>query len=180
MRDLEITRRQAAVSEQLSQGGAEGMRAIREGNALGTDFWTGGLSWVHEQGPELIDLPNGTRVIPHSSSLREEYERGAADVIEAAGGGYNAGGLNTPTILEQAIRTAQPENLRAAERTGNPSSNIKQRMEMPKPSPNVMVTIPKLADQIFVREKADIENLVNQLAYRFQAHAINRVVHAVR
>ena len=180
MRDLEITRRQAAVSEQLSQGGAEGMRAIREGNALGTDFWTGGLSWVHEQGPELIDLPNGTRVIPHSSSLREEYERGAADVIDAATGGYNAGGLNTPTILEQAIRTAQPENLRAAERTGNPSSNIKQRTEMPKPSPNVMVTIPKLADQIFVREKEDIENLVNQLAYRFQAHAINRVVHAVR
>ena len=180
MRDLEIARRQEAVSEQLAQGGAEGMRAIREGNALGTDFWTGGLSWVHEQGPELIDLPNGTRVIPHSSSLREEYERGAADVIDAATGGYNAGGLNTPTILEQAIRTAQPENLRAAERTGNPSSNIKQRTEMPKPSPNITVTIPKLADQIFVREKADIENIVNQLTYRFQAYAMNRVVHAVR
>ena len=180
MRDLEITRRQAAVSEQLAQGGAEGMRAIREGNALGTDFWTGGLSWVHEQGPELIDLPNGTRVIPHSSSLREEYERGAADVIDAATGGHNAGSLNTPTILEQAIRTAQPENLRAAERTGNPSSNIKPRTEMPKPSPNITVTIPKLADQIFVREKADIENIVNQLTYRFQAYAMNRVVHAVR
>ncbi len=180
MRDLEITRRQAAVSEQLAQGGAEGMRAIREGNALGTDFWTGGLSWVHEQGPELIDLPNGTRVIPHSSSLREEYERGAADVIDAATGGYNAGGFNTPTVLEQAIRTAQPDNLRAAERTGNPSSNIKPRTEMPKPSPNITVTIPKLADQIFVREKADIENIVNQLTYRFQAYAMNRVVHAVR
>ncbi len=101
-------------------------------------------------------------------------------MIDAATGGYNAGGLNTPTILEQAIRTAQPENLRVAERTGNPSSNIKQRTEMPKPSPNIMVTIPKLADQIFVREKADIENIVNQLTYRFQAYAMNRVVHAVR
>ena len=182
MRDLEIARRQEAASERLAQGGAEGMRALREegNNALGTDFWTGGLSWVHEQGPELIDLPNGTRVIPHSSSLREEYERGAADVIDAATGGHNAGSLNTQTILEQAIRTAQPENLRAAERTGNPSSNIKPRTEMPKPSPNITVTIPKLADQIFVREKADIENIVNQLTYRFQAYAMNRVVHAVR
>lgn len=38
------------------------------GNAGGTDNWSGGLTWVHEQGPEIIDLPQGTRIIPHDLS----------------------------------------------------------------------------------------------------------------
>ena len=48
-------------------------------NALGTNFWRGGLTWVHEQGPEIIDLPTGARVIPHSKSLMLEYGRGLSD-----------------------------------------------------------------------------------------------------
>lgn len=33
-------------------------------NAGGTSHWRGGLTWVGEQGPELIDLPRGSRVFP--------------------------------------------------------------------------------------------------------------------
>ena len=36
------------------------------GNALGTDNWRGGLSWVGERGPELVNLPMGAQVIPNN------------------------------------------------------------------------------------------------------------------
>ena len=48
-------------------------------NALGTNFWRGGLTWIHEQGPEIVYLPTGAKVIPHSKSLMQEYNRGLAD-----------------------------------------------------------------------------------------------------
>ncbi len=34
------------------------------GNAKGTSFWKGGRTWLHERGPEIYDLPMGTRVYP--------------------------------------------------------------------------------------------------------------------
>lgn len=39
------------------------------GNALGTDFWKGGLSWVGEKGPELVNLPRGAQVLSNSKSM---------------------------------------------------------------------------------------------------------------
>ena len=38
-------------------------------NAGGTDYWRGGLSQVGEHGGEIIDLPTGSRVIPHDVSM---------------------------------------------------------------------------------------------------------------
>lgn len=35
------------------------------GNANGTDNWRGGISWVGERGPELVNLPRGAQVIPN-------------------------------------------------------------------------------------------------------------------
>lgn len=37
------------------------------GNASGTDSWTGGPTWVGENGKELINLPRGSQVIPNSA-----------------------------------------------------------------------------------------------------------------
>lgn len=38
-------------------------------NADGTNNWKGGLTWVGEKGPELIDLPKGSRVLPNKESV---------------------------------------------------------------------------------------------------------------
>lgn len=38
-------------------------------NAQGTNNWKGGLTWVGEKGAELIDLPKGTRILPHKESV---------------------------------------------------------------------------------------------------------------
>jgi TP901 family phage tail tape measure protein len=47
--------------------------------AQGTEFWQGGIAMIHDAGPEIVDLPTGTRVIPHDKSMQEEYERGRAE-----------------------------------------------------------------------------------------------------
>lgn len=38
-------------------------------NANGTSSWRGGLTWVGEKGPELISLPQGTRIYSNSQSM---------------------------------------------------------------------------------------------------------------
>ena len=37
-------------------------------NAKGTNNWRGGWTWVNEEGGELMNLPNGTQIIPHDLS----------------------------------------------------------------------------------------------------------------
>lgn len=38
-------------------------------NATGTPYWQGGLSWVGERGPELVNLPRGSRVYNNGDSM---------------------------------------------------------------------------------------------------------------
>lgn len=38
------------------------------GNAEGTDFWKGGLTWVGEKGPEVVNVPRGSQIIPNDKS----------------------------------------------------------------------------------------------------------------
>ena len=49
-------------------------------NANGTWNWQGGLTWVNERGPELLNLPQGTSIIPSplSSLMMQEYGREVA------------------------------------------------------------------------------------------------------
>lgn len=42
----------------------------------GTENWKGGLAKIHDQGSEIIDLPSGTRVMPHDKSVKEAREMG--------------------------------------------------------------------------------------------------------
>ncbi len=70
--------------------GAGGSNMIAKGlnflfgrqNANGTDFWTGGPTWVGERGPELLDLPRGARIT--------EANRSLSQMKAAAGGGSSA------------------------------------------------------------------------------------------
>lgn len=44
-------------------------------NAAGTESWRGGLTWVGEEGPELVSLPRGSRIWSNSES--EQIAAGA-------------------------------------------------------------------------------------------------------
>jgi hypothetical protein len=39
-------------------------------NAVGTDYWKGGPTWVGERGPEIINLPRGSSVMNASNSAK--------------------------------------------------------------------------------------------------------------
>lgn len=41
-----------------------------QGNAMGTPYFSGGLTRINERGGEIVDLPSGTRIIPHDVSRR--------------------------------------------------------------------------------------------------------------
>lgn len=45
--------------------------------ATGTDSWRGGPAMIHDRGAEIVDLPAGTRVIPHDASITAAYNMGA-------------------------------------------------------------------------------------------------------
>ena len=40
-----------------------------KGNASGTSNWIGGVTRINEKGGEIVDLPHGTRIIPHDVSM---------------------------------------------------------------------------------------------------------------
>lgn len=41
------------------------------GHAMGTPYFTGGFTRVNERGGEIMNLPNGTQIIPHDVSVRQ-------------------------------------------------------------------------------------------------------------
>ena len=56
-------------------------------NAIGTSFWEGGWTEINENGGEIIDLPQGSRVYPHATTmkiLRDSMDGGGSPPIPAA------------------------------------------------------------------------------------------------
>ena len=45
--------------------------------ATGTDFWRGGPVVINDAGGEIVDLPEGSRVMPHDKSVSTAYQMGA-------------------------------------------------------------------------------------------------------
>lgn len=56
------------VAQQVNRAANQVKRVGR--NARGTPYWRGGPTWVGEEGPELIDLPQGSRVYPANEARR--------------------------------------------------------------------------------------------------------------
>lgn len=57
------------------------------GNADGTSHWRGGMTWVGERGPELVDLPRGSRIFDAMDSARMAGD-GDTIVIPVTIGGH--------------------------------------------------------------------------------------------
>ena len=49
-------------------GAVSGGRTNVGHNARGTQSWRGGATWVGENGPEIVDLPEGTRIYNNNRS----------------------------------------------------------------------------------------------------------------
>ena len=105
-------------------------------NAGGTNNWRGGPTWGGEQGPELIDLPRGTRILPNKESVQ------LASSLQK---------MREATAAQSA--TSVPAN--APIRQGGSSSPV---------ASVIQVTLAKLADTIVVREEADIDKIGEKVA----------------
>lgn len=57
-------------------------KLVGDGNATGTEYWQGGLTYVNEnQRGEIINLPNGSQVIPHDESLKQLANSGGGVTV---------------------------------------------------------------------------------------------------
>lgn len=213
------------VSGLLGGGGGSGGGSVGS-NAEGTNNWRGGPTWVGERGPELVDLPKGSRVLPNKESvqlaqnaaqpvvreilqtntvekpvvrevIQNTVERPAArDAVQNA--------ANRPAVRE-AAETANPvfERMEKAlgviagllggdsRRDGSAPGKAPERSRggpdfPPPPVPDqprqrpteapragITVTVAKLADQIIVREDADIDRIGEAVARRVVQAARN-------
>ncbi|MCB1717765.1 MAG: phage tail tape measure protein, partial [Candidatus Competibacteraceae bacterium] len=81
-------------------------------NASGTNFWEGGWTWVGEQGPELLNLPRGSRIMsnPDSKKMIGQLAQGTGTPT----GGIFDGLTQTLGFLASAFGslTAQQEDLK--------------------------------------------------------------------
>lgn len=67
-------------------------------NARGTNFWRGGLTWVGENGPELVNLPRGSQVIPNNKV--QNYTNKGGNNITININGYNK---STREIMNELV-----------------------------------------------------------------------------
>lgn len=65
----DINKTMDSVSSSINNVSAAAQRASKPRyNARGTPFFEGGETWVGEDGPELVQLPTGSRIIPNRQS----------------------------------------------------------------------------------------------------------------
>lgn len=90
----------------LGAGGLENFSVISRifgygndepGHARGVSNWRGGWSWVGEKGPELLNLPSGSRVVPHERSVEmvKEANRRVDFYVHDVNGGLARAGIGT-------------------------------------------------------------------------------------
>lgn len=151
-------------------------------NAKGDNNWRGGLTWVGEDGAELVDLPRGSRILPHKESIS------AAGALSGASGGVRStvsqvvrhtvsgsvgdgsDGIIEPVygildILRQVLELLKGRQSGKAETVPVTSGG-------PKAS-GVQVIVQKLADQITVREDEDIDEIADRVAKRVLEVVLN-------
>lgn len=86
---LNATQREANGVQQFNDEIYKGRKSIfddPDSNATGTEYFRGGLTHVNENGGEIMNLPNGTQIIPHDISQKM-----------ANGGGYT---INCPVTIQ--------------------------------------------------------------------------------
>ena len=64
----------SSMGNGVSAGGLHGVGR----NASGTPNWRGGWTTVGEKGPELMNLPRGTQIVPHEASLNKAANSGSS------------------------------------------------------------------------------------------------------
>lgn len=101
-------------------------------NAMGTDNWRGGLTWVGENGAELIDLPKGTRILPNKTSARLMNSSSTLPPVNVSSNQINSKNsivLNIAKIAESVIVREEADIYKLIDAVGN---EIVKRLSLEK------------------------------------------------
>ncbi len=152
-------------------------------NAKGDNNWKGGLTWVGEEGPELVDLPGGSRILPHKESVSLAKQGGGAVRTSMANVTRNAAASGESQDLAPviAILASMDASLKVLiDRIRGRESGLKApdsgqpaRGAAKGPIRSVKVAIAKLADEIIVREDADIDEIADRVAKKVLEVVVN-------
>ena len=149
-------------------------------NAQGSNNWKGGLTWVGEKGAELVDLPKGSRILPHKES---------AAMMAGSMPGKNG-------IVKRTVAMANMnQSVASGEKPEKPDIKgitdiLKEILDKiredkdKKPDPDApekhrpfgggaQVIIQKLADRIEVRKEEDIDEVADQVAKKVLEVVVN-------
>ena len=145
-------------------------------NAAGDNHWKGGLTWVGEKGPELVDLPRGSRILPNkesvsltsSGSIVEQY------VISISENQIHPNMPDAPvtTILKNIDNGLQDFSKRTEASPTGQKTEERENKEASSFS-SLKVEILKFADQITIRKEEDLDELADKVADRFREVLIN-------
>lgn len=102
------------ISDKLGGGGKE-----VGNNAEGTNNWRGGPTWVGERGPELVDLPRGSRVLPNKESVQLAQNAAQPMVREVVSSTVERSAVREVvqnTVTQPIQQTAVPDSSHPMER----------------------------------------------------------------
>lgn len=103
------------ITANVRKGAVSGVEgAVDEHRAVGTNYFTGGLTEINERGGEIVDLPRGSRIYPAATTQRIiERELGSAGWTPASNISISG---NTFVVREEAdIKRIAEELVRMAE-----------------------------------------------------------------
>ncbi|KLU66759.1 hypothetical protein DEAC_c14270 [Desulfosporosinus acididurans] len=152
-----------ALSAKPSNNTGVGSNQRISGAADGTDNWRGGPLWVGERGPEILNLPRGSQIIPNHKALNQTQSI-RRSLIPARTEQSNEGNAYDGYIA--SLRKSRKDQHPSSE---NPSGTTRSSALSKAKS----IVIESLAKTLIVREEADIDKIVNKLLIELDAVAEN-------
>lgn len=145
-------------------------------NAAGDNHWKGGLTWVGEKGPELVDLPRGSRILPNKESVSLASSGSIVEqkLISITENQIHPNMPDAPvtTILKNIDNGLQDFSKRTEASPTGQKTEERENKEASSFS-SLKVEILKFADQITIRKEEDLDELADKVADRFREVLIN-------
>jgi tape measure domain-containing protein len=88
------------TSEKMTVTDSRGNRKPITRNALGTRYWRGGITSMNERGGEIVDLPNGSKIIPADKSAKILNKNSSQNVFHI---NINGVGKSTREIIDEFV-----------------------------------------------------------------------------
>lgn len=89
-----------SAASSANDSGDSGDSEEPEQHWSGASWFHGGATLINEKGPELVKLPTGAQIVPHSESLKQEYARGVANASKNASAGIS---ITVPKIADTIV-----------------------------------------------------------------------------